>query len=61
MLPTKVVIIVGIVIKTILSILRASNGEIVGRSENYVSSAGRENGIAAVKHNAPDARVVDLT
>ena len=38
-------------------ILRASNGEIIGRSELYESEASRDNGIEAVKNNARDARV----
>lgn len=42
-------------------ILKAGNGEILGRSEMYSSSAQMENGIASVKANAPTASVVDLT
>jgi uncharacterized protein len=42
-------------------ILRAANGEPLGRSEMYSSTAARENGIASVKTNAPAALVVDLT
>jgi uncharacterized protein YegP (UPF0339 family) len=41
--------------------LKASNGEIVGRSETYTTSQGRENGIAAVKRDAPNAPTEDLT
>src|SRR5262245_29925170 len=40
-------------------VLKASNGEIIGTSEMYSSEAGRENGIASVKANAPAAEVVD--
>ena len=42
-------------------LLKARNGEIIGRSEMYSSQAGRENGIEAVKRDAPGAPVVDLT
>ena len=41
--------------------LKATNGQIIGTSEMYESSAGCENGIESVKKNAPDAEVVDLT
>ena len=34
---------------------------IIGISEMYVSTAGRDKGIASVKTNAPDAEIVDLT
>ncbi len=37
--------------------LKASNGQVVGSSEMYESSAAMENGIASVKKNAPDAGV----
>ena len=40
--------------------LRAANGQVIGNSELYVSSQGRENGIESVKRNAPLAVVVDL-
>ncbi len=40
--------------------LKATNGEIIGRSEVYSSSAARENGIAAVKRDAPGAPIEDL-
>lgn len=42
-------------------VLKASNGEPLGMSEFYVSVTGRENGIAAVKRDAPVAPVIDLT
>ncbi|WP_084153017.1 YegP family protein [Pedobacter jeongneungensis] len=35
--------------------LKAANGEIIGRSENYTTAANRENGIDAIKRNAPNA------
>lgn len=41
--------------------LRATNGQIIGISEMYESVTSRDNGIASVKKNAPDAEVVDLT
>lgn len=42
-------------------VLTAANGEIIGTSETYVTQQGRENGIAAVKRDAPIATVEDLT
>lgn len=33
--------------------LKAGSGEIIGRSEGYVSKQGAENGISSVKANAP--------
>ena len=41
--------------------LKADNGQVIGRSEMYSSVAARDNGIASVKSNAPDADVKDLT
>lgn len=41
--------------------LKASNGEIIGRSEMYVTRSGMENGISAVKRDAPAAPIEDLT
>lgn len=41
--------------------LKASNGQIIGTSEMYASTSGRDNGIDSVKRNAPTALVVDLT
>ncbi len=41
--------------------LKATNGQVIGTSESYESTAGRDNGIESVKKNAPDAAVVDLT
>jgi uncharacterized protein YegP (UPF0339 family) len=37
--------------------LKATNGQIIGTSEMYESVAARENGIASVAKNAPDATV----
>ncbi len=42
-------------------ILKATNGQEIGRSEDYSSNAAMENGIASVKKNAPDAKVDDST
>jgi uncharacterized protein YegP (UPF0339 family) len=41
--------------------LKAANGQIIGTSEMYESETARDNGIASVQKNAPDAKVVDLT
>jgi len=37
--------------------LKATNGQIIGTSEMYESVAARENGVASVAKNAPDADV----
>ncbi len=42
-------------------VLKAGNGEIIGKSEMYKSTSGMENGIESVKKNGPDATVKDLT
>lgn len=42
-------------------VLKAGNGETIGRSEMYSSTSAMEGGIASVKKNAPEARVDDLT
>jgi uncharacterized protein YegP (UPF0339 family) len=42
-------------------VLKATNGETIGRSEMYSSASAMENGIASVKANAPSATVKDLT
>lgn len=39
--------------------LKASNGQIIGSSEMYESTASRDNGIESVKKNAPDAEIVE--
>lgn len=41
--------------------LNASNGEVIGVSEMYVSKQGRDNGIESVKVNGPVSPVVDRT
>jgi uncharacterized protein len=42
-------------------VLKAANGETIGKSETYSSSSAMAKGIASVKRNAPVARLVDLT
>jgi uncharacterized protein YegP (UPF0339 family) len=42
-------------------VLKAANGETIGRSEMYSSASAMENGIASVKRNAATATVDDLT
>lgn len=41
--------------------LKATNGQVIGTSESYESTSGRDNGIASVMKNAPDAETKDLT
>ena len=41
--------------------LIATNGQIIGSSQMYANEATRDNGIASVMSNAPDAEIVDLT
>ncbi|MDD2880995.1 MAG: YegP family protein [Rhodoferax sp.] len=41
--------------------LKATNGQVIGRSEMYSSVAARDNGISSVKTNVSDAEVKDLT
>lgn len=38
--------------------LKATNGQVIGKSQMYESEAGRDNGIESVKKNAPDALTV---
>jgi len=40
-------------------VLKAGNGEPIGRSESYSSNSAMENGIESVKKNAPDAAIVE--
>src|SRR5205814_5310580 len=42
-------------------VLKAANGEPIGRSETYLSASAMEYGIASAKANAPGATVGDLT
>lgn len=37
--------------------LKASNGQVVGKSQMYAAEAGRDNGIASVQTNAPNATI----
>ncbi len=39
--------------------LKAANGQVIGRSENYTSEAGRDNGITSVKLNGPTIVIHD--
>jgi uncharacterized protein len=41
--------------------LKATNGQVIGHSEMYSSASAMEGGIASVKKNAPNAKLVDLT
>lgn len=40
-------------------VLKAANGEPIGKSEMYKTKSSMENGIASVGKNAPDAAIVD--
>jgi len=40
-------------------VLKAANGQVIGTSEMYESTSGRDNGINSVKTNAPGATVDD--
>lgn len=42
-------------------VLKAMNGETLGKSEMYSSATAMENGVASVKKNAPSAAVDDKT
>ena len=39
--------------------LKAGNSQVIGTSESYETAAARDNGIASVMKNAPDAKVDD--
>ncbi len=41
--------------------LKATNGQVIGSSEMYESTSGRDNGIESVKKNAPGASIEDET
>jgi len=41
--------------------LKAANNQVIGTSESYSSTAARDAGIEAVKRDAPDAPVEDLS
>jgi uncharacterized protein YegP (UPF0339 family) len=40
--------------------LKSPNGQVIGTSQSYETAPGRDNGIEAVKKNAPDATVVEV-
>jgi uncharacterized protein YegP (UPF0339 family) len=40
--------------------LKSGNGEIIASGEAYTSKAGAQNGIDAVKRDAPDARIEEV-
>jgi hypothetical protein len=42
-------------------VLKAGNGQMIGKSEMYSGNSGMENGIASVKKNGPTAEIVDNT
>jgi hypothetical protein len=42
-------------------VLKAGNGQEIGRSEFYSGAAAVENGINSVMNNAPDAKIEDTT
>lgn len=42
-------------------VLKASNGEVIARSEAYKAKASCQNGIESVKKNAAGASTVDLS
>jgi uncharacterized protein YegP (UPF0339 family) len=42
-------------------VLKAGNGEVIGRSETYSSDSACKNGIQSVMKNAPDAELVELS
>lgn len=42
-------------------VLKAGNGEVIGRSETYSADGAMENGIESVKTNAPGADIADAT
>ena len=40
--------------------LKATNGQVIGKSETYKTTAAMENGISSVKKNASSAQIPDL-
>ena len=42
-------------------VLKAANGEIIGKSEMYKAMRSVDKGIASVRKNAPAARLVDIS
>ena len=41
-------------------VLKAGNGEVIGRSEMYSTDAAMDNGIESVKTNAPGAKIEEI-
>jgi uncharacterized protein len=41
--------------------LKSPNGQVIGTSEMYEAAGGRNNGVASVRKNAPDATITDTT
>jgi len=41
-------------------VLKAGNGEVIGRSEMYTTDAAMENGITSVRTNGPDATTEEV-
>lgn len=41
--------------------LHSTNGQVIGKSEMYTSSSGRDNGIASCKKNGPTTDIRDKT
>ncbi|MEZ5308358.1 MAG: YegP family protein [Pyrinomonadaceae bacterium] len=42
-------------------VLKSTNGQVIGQSQQYASAASMEKGIASVQRNAADAEVKDMT
>jgi uncharacterized protein YegP (UPF0339 family) len=42
-------------------VMKAGNGEIIGKSQLYLTKQGMENGVQSVKDNAPSAEITDET
>ena len=42
-------------------VLKAKNGQAIGKSQQYASTSTMAKGIRAIRNAAPDAEVVDLT
>ncbi|MEP7341269.1 MAG: YegP family protein [Acidobacteriota bacterium] len=42
-------------------VLKAANGEPIGKSEMYKATKSVDKGIASVRKNAPEARLVDIS
>ena len=41
--------------------LLATNGQVIGTSQNYASASGRNNGVRSVRDNARGAKIHDLS